>query len=323
MRISEKAIRRIIRRSLEEMALKSMQVGLPRPMATGQETPVYMTPEEYAASDMSIDQPSWTSQESHAAAMKTWGRKSYESYAKNQFERLPIGLNVFVLPKTGAMPTYRRFTDPDDDGSNRAGMNIIRQHFPDAQIDPDDLNIVILTPHQEELSARTGPVTSPADFLRFDGIYNTVHALFDSGPLGDICDEIREDVSRIAYLIAGVPEGEFISNEKLSRVIGSRTNQPKSPLNSIFRLKTLRSGRLNDEAEIAPELCTVALIRNTIPVNVDSFPAENIDGVEFTPEEFSEGMSLLEDISMKLEGARDAWQRLQGKTIIGSPENLP
>jgi hypothetical protein len=34
-------------------------------------------------------------------------------------------------------------------------------------------------------------------------------------------------------------------------------------------------------------------------------------------------MSLLEDISMKLEGARDAWQRLQGKTIIGSPENLP
>jgi hypothetical protein len=323
MRISEKAIRRIIRSSLEEMALKTMQVGLPRPMAPGQETPMYMTPEEFAVSDMSVGQPNWTSQESHAAAMKTWGRKSYESYAKNQFERLPIGLNVFVLPKTGAHRTYSRFTDPDDDGSNTVCMNIIRRHFPDAQIDPDDLNIVILTPHWEELSNRTGPVTSPADFLQFDGIYNTVHALFDSGPLGDICDEIREDVSRVVYLIAGVPEGEFISNEKLNRVIGSRTKQPQSPLNGIFRLKTLRSGRLNDEAEIAPELCTVALIRNTIPVNIEAFPSENIDGVEFTPEEFNEGMSLLEDMAMKLESARDAWQRLQGKTIIGSPENLP
>jgi len=337
MKLNEKTLRRMIKTSLEEMALKSMKVGMPKKLPAGIESSYFETPEEYEAKKIA-DIPAqkkyyeeqgiewdpkrsmgktWTSEESYAAAMKTWGRKSYMSYAERQFEKFPPGLNVFVIPQSaGSVPTSR-FTYPDDPEANAEGLKIIAQHFPDAQIDPKDFNMLILMPKIAEVGDRSkSPVLPPAEFLSADGIYNSFHALFDSGPLGEICENIRYLVSDVIEMICG-HDAYSREAEEIARM------GEASPFAKIFRLKTLRMKKLNDAGEIAPELCTVALVRNTIPVNIENFPTSDINGREFTPEELNKGTMLLEDIAVGLEAARDAYVDLVGKTIIGSPENIP
>lgn len=320
MKLNEKALRQMIRNSLEEMALKSMHVGMPKQLPAGLESRYFQTPEEYAASLEQYPElrlKRWTSEESHTAAMKTWGRKSYRSYAEKQFEKFPPGLNVFVLPQSAGSAPDARFTYPNDAEANAEGLSIISHHFPDAQIDTKDFNILVLIPQNSEVGDRNeNPVLPPAEFLSADGIYNTFHALFDSGPLGEICDGIRDQVSDVIEMICG-HDAYSREAEQIARM------GEASPLAKVFRLKTLRMKKLNDAGEIAPELCTVALVKNTIPVNIENFPTEDASGRAFTPEEMNRGTMLLEDIAVGLEAAKEAYVDLVGKTIIGSPENIP
>jgi len=337
MKLNERDIRRIIRKSLEEMALKSIRVGMPRELPPGQESEYFETPEQYRVSreedlaalgksyedegiEWELSRPGekiWSSEESYEAAMKTWGRESYISYAKRQFERFPPGLNVFVLPQAAKGVPFSRFTYPDDAARNTEGLSIITHHFPDAQIDPDDFNVLVLIPKIAEVGDRSkSPVLPPAEFLSADGIYNTFHALFDGGPLGEICENIRQQVGEVVEMICG----HDVYSREAERVL--RMGE-KSPFAKVFRLKTLRMKKLNDAGEIAPELCAVALIKNTIPINMENFPTQDVNGRIFTPEELNRGTMLLEDIAAALEPAKEAYVDLVGKTIIGSPENVP
>jgi hypothetical protein len=343
MKLNERDIRRIIKQSLEEMALKSMQVGMPRLMPPDRTNRFFMSPEEraeqaaqyladmqrsYEAGEISFD-PSgpgfeervWSPEESYKGAMKTWGRKSYESYAKRQFERIPLDINVFVIPQSDRETPARRFTEPNDVSANEAGMEIILHHFPDAVIKPEDFNLVILMPNYSVIRGDRpehdeNPVLPPKSFLEGDGLYNSFHAFFDAGIFGEIADDIREPVEAIISMLAGSLAGSA-GVHKLIRM------GDKSPLAKIFRMKTLRNNRLTDVTEIPPELCTVALVRNAIPVNVGNFPASDVEGRQFTQEEIDYGNDLLQEISFGLEPAKEAYMDLIGKTVIGSPENVP
>jgi len=323
MKMNEKTLRRMIKTSLEEMALKSMQVGLPREMPAGEESVYFRTPEQINADKSLGDHgigPDWSSEESYAATKKTWGRKTYASYAARQFERFPIGLNVFVIPQAADEIPYNRFTDPNDQQANQDGLRIIRRHFPDAQIDSDDFNVVVLIPKYSELRGDlyASPAALPKYFLDWDGIYNTFHAFFDGGILNEITSNIYDNVMEILDMIGG-------KNEDLEQYAVHRQGLIKmgkeSPLARIFRLRTLRMNRLTADVEIVPELCTVALIRQTIPVNID-FPPTDSTGREFSPEEILRGTALLEEMALGLEDAKNAYKDLAGKTVIGSPENV-
>ena len=92
-----------------------------------------------------------------------------------------------------------------------------------------------------------------------------------------------------------------------------------SPLNQIFRLRTLKMKRITNVEEVGNELATVALIRQTIPVNTENFPTHDMNGVEIPEDARAEGIKFVNIIARKLELARDAWRILSGKTIIGSP----
>lgn len=323
MKLNEKALRRMIRTSLKEMALKSLQVGMPREMPPGEESIYFRTPEQINADTSRGDSgigPEWSSEESYGAAMKTWGRKAYATYAARQFERLPIGLNVFVIPQAADEAPYNRFTAPGDQKANQDGLRIIRNHFPDAQIDIDDFNVIVLIPKYTELRADfESPTAIPKYFLDFDGIYNTFHAFFDGGILDKITSKIYDNVMEILEMIGG--KNEDLEQYAVHRQELIRMGK-ESPLARIFRLRTLRMNRLTADVEIVPELCTVALIRQTIPVNID-FPPTDSTGREFSPEEISRGTALLEEIALGLEDAKNAYIDLAGKTVIGSPENIP
>jgi len=77
--------------------------------------------------------------------------------------------------------------------------------------------------------------------------------------------------------------------------------------------------RINNLRELVNELCTVALIRNTVPVRPDEFPTHDMYGFEIPEEERNKGIDLVNQMIPFLELARDSWRDLAGKTIIGGP----
>ncbi len=335
MRITERQLRRLVREMVREMALKGINIARAQKMDDPEALGVYRSPDEsgvfppvyhpYPHSDI-LAKHELSVEDMYQATVRTWGREAYKSYAARQFERFPIGLNVFLVPGAkGRKEGSKRFTDPDDPAMNEEGLRIIRQHFPDVSIDNDDFNIVLLTQKVEMSMPGVDPkkdlVPPPKAFLDTQGVYNTFHALFDRGILSDRVQ--GPGGGSTGYLTA-----MNVLTKKICAIVGAdnHSKQKKllnmgenSPLNGVFRLRTLRMKKIEDASELANELFAVALIRQTVPVRPEEFPAHDINGVEIPEEKRQEGIDLVNQMIPLLENARDSWKYLAGKTIIGSP----
>ena len=321
MRITERDLRRLVR----EMALKGINIARAQQMDDETSGGLYRSPDAEG-----IFQPrdefesllpnKFSADDFYRASVRTWGRDSYKSYAARQFERFPVGLNIFLVPGAKGFEHYGevvdgRFTELDDPRMNEKGLEFIRRHFPDVQIDADDFNIVLLTGRAlpilnlqspDSIDTSKDPVAPPRSFLDDQGVYNTFHALFDGGILQNLSvSNLGEEVCNI---VAGTGDVESL----LMMGAGSALNQ-------IFRLRTLKMKRITNVEEVGNELATVALIRQTIPVNTENFPTHDMNGVEIPEDARAEGIKFVNIIARKLELARDAWRILSGKTIIGSP----
>jgi len=332
MIITEKQLRHLIR----EMALKGINITRAQQMDNSEVSDIYRSPDEsgvfptlyYPNYPSTLLSPELSAEDMYQATVRAWGRESYKSYAARQFERFPIGLNVFLVPgakgeKSLRFNVEKRFTDPDDPAMNEKGLRIIRQHFPDVPIDNDDFNIVLLTQKADINTLGVDPnkdqVPPPKVFLDTQGVYNTFHALFDRGILSDRVQGSggitghQTAMKVLTDKICAIVGAEGYSKQKKLLVMGEN-----SPLNSVFRLRTLRMKRVEDSSELANELFTVALIRQTVPVRPEEFPTHDINGVEIPEEKRQEGIDLVNQMIPLLENARDSWKYLAGKTIIGS-----
>jgi len=318
MRITERQIRKIVR----EMALKSLNITKAQPMERGEGPEFYGSPDEagmfppdpiYKASNP------FTAEEFYSSAQRTWGRESYKKYAARQFERFPVGLNVFLIPGAAGKDVYElvghdhtgRFTVPDDPVADAAGRRIIAKHFPEVSIDGSDFNILLLTGlrHKRALQGEEHslvPYTSdtPKEFLEGEGVYNTFHALFDNGPFDDYAVSLRYLADEIASIFA-LGEG----------IYSIRNN----PLYGLYRVKTLLRGDVTGSVEMGNELAVVALIRDTVPVRPEEFPTHDTDGAEIPEKDRQRGIELAREMIPHLEAARDLYRNLAGRTIIGKP----
>jgi hypothetical protein len=324
MKLTERQIRKIVR----EMALKSLNITKAQPMERGEGPEFYGSPDEAGmfppdpGHGYKTSNP-FTAEEFYSSAQRTWGRESYKKYAARQFERFPVGLNVFLLPGAAGKDVYElvnpddtgRFTVPNDPVANAEGRRIIAKHFPDVPVEDSDFNILILTgllhkqdPSSEKYSLVPYTSSPPKEFLKAEGVYNTFHSLFDGGPFDDYAVDLRNIADEIETIVApGIKPGET--------VYGMRN----SPLYGLFRVKTLLRGEVQDAREMGNELAIVALIRNTVPVRPEEFPTHDIYGAEISEAARQRGMDLAREMIPLLEAARDLYRNLAGKTIIGKP----
>ena len=322
MRITEKELRRIIR----EMALKGINIARAQQMDDTTGRQYYNSPDESGVFPK-LSSPDFVPQVSaedmYQATVRTWDRDSYKTYAARQFERFPVGLNVFLVPGAKGeaidlLGGVSRFTRPDDPVANAEGLRIIRQHFPGAQIDDDDFNILLLTRRAHLIGAsglkKDDIVPPPRVFLNTEGVYNTFHALFDNGILQRERLAMSNQVDGVCAIVAGlkVIKYDYQAFKKLLSI------GQESPLNGVFRLRTLRMKKVQDTSELRHELFTVSLIRQTVPVRPDEFPTHDMNGAEIPDDRRQMGINLVREMIPFLEDARDSWRELAGKTIIGS-----
>jgi hypothetical protein len=322
MKLTERQIRKIVR----EMALKSLNITKAQPMERGEGPEFYGSPDEagmFPPDPVYKTSNPFTAEEFYSSAQRTWGRESYKKYAARQFERFPVGLNVFLLPGAAGKDLYglvnpdhtERFTVPDDPVANAEGRRIIAKHFPEVSIDGSDFNILILTGLRHKRAERgeeysLTPYTSdtPKEFLEGEGVYNTFHSLFDGGPFDDYVVVLRNIADEIETIVAPGLEPEETVYEMRN-----------SPLYGLFRVKTLLRGAVQGAREMGNELAVVALIRNTVPVRPEEFPTHDIYGAEISEAARQRGMDLAREMIPLLEAIRDLYRNLAGKTIIGKP----
>jgi len=319
MRITERQIRKIVR----EMALKSLNIAKAQPMERSEETDepeYYGSPDEAGmfADQHPVGRNPFSAEEFYSATQKTWGREQYKRYAARQFERFPIGLNVFIVPGAAGRDVYNlvgrndteRFTDPADPVANAVARRIIEKHFPDVPIDGSDFNILLLTGVQLSIDSSGWPSIPTIgldlkNFLAGDGVYNTFHALFDGGPLDEYAIQLRNLADDITSIVA--PGKAYYEIYKM------RNN----PMYGLFRVRTLQLGRVDDAREMGNELATVALVRNTVPVRPEEFPTHDINGAEIPEVYRQHGIRLATEMIPYLETIRDLHIGLAGKTVVG------
>jgi len=298
MRLTERQIRKIVR----EMALKSYNI-IPSDETLGGET-FDLGYEEGAEVDAQyVPEPDPDVRARSGAYIgRTYGQKGYRRTVERQMERTPFPLNVFILPSVdmfyseAGLGGVDRSPDPARLGpdSQAKMLSFLERIAPEAaaQISPGDVTLIIqpagLGERDESFNELTpediGSHPNIKTWRQGDGVYMAFHAMFDNGGLGMYNVPFNDPFGRISELI-------------MEYVIAGDYERESEILAQILRIKTLRdAARTGGGHDTLDELATVAVLRDAIPVNLGSFPTEDVEGNPIPQEVVAEGNDAIQEL---------------------------